>query len=72
MIGLRDEWLGVDVRIETNKTATFWRFPIETISLSEEGFERVFQSSVVIPHWRFRLEKEWKLKLVHRISRLRK
>jgi alpha-amylase len=72
MIGLRDEWLGVDVRIETSKTATFWRFPIETISLSEEGFERVFQSSVVIPHWRFRLEKEWKLKLVHRISRLRK
>ncbi len=72
MMGLRDEWLGVDVRLETSKPATFWRFPIETISLSEEGFERVFQSSVVIPHWRFRLEKEWKLKLVHRISRLRK
>lgn len=72
MMGLRDEWLGVDVRIETGTAANFWRFPIETISLSEEGFERVFQSSVVIPHWRFRLEKEWQMKLVHRISRLKK
>ncbi len=71
-LGLRDEWLGVDVRIEVERPATFWRFPIETISLSEEGFERIFQSSVVIPHWRFRLEKEWRVKLVHRFSRLEK
>lgn len=71
-LGLRDEWLGVDIRIETQKSATFWRFPIETISLSEEGFERVFQSSVVIPHWRFRLEQEWRVKLVHSFSRLKK
>lgn len=72
MIGLRDEWLGIDVRIEAETATNFWRFPVETISLSEEGFERVFQSSVVIPHWRFRLEKEWRVKLVHRISRLKK
>ncbi|HEY5614530.1 MAG TPA: alpha-amylase/4-alpha-glucanotransferase domain-containing protein [Bacteroidota bacterium] len=70
-LGLRDEWLGVDVRIEADKPATFWRFPLETISLSEEGFERIFQGSVVIPHWQVRLEKEWRVKLVHRFRRLK-
>jgi alpha-amylase len=72
MLGLRDEWLGVDVRIETDKPATFWRFPIETISLSEEGFEKIYQGSVVIPHWRFRLDNQWRMKLVQRCSRLKK
>jgi hypothetical protein len=70
-IGLRDEWLGVDVRIECSQPAQLWRFPIETVSLSEAGFERIFQSSVVIPHWRFRLDREWSVKLVHRFARLK-
>jgi len=28
-----------------------WRFPIETVSMSEAGFERVYQNSVVVPLW---------------------
>ena len=71
-LGLRDEWLGVDVRIETNQRATVWRFPIEVVSLSEGGFERIFQSSVIIPHWQFTLEKEWSVRLRHSIKTLRK
>jgi hypothetical protein len=62
-LGLRDEWLKVDVQIATETPTTFWRFPIETISLSEAGFERIFQSSVVLPHWKFRLEDEWNTRL---------
>jgi alpha-amylase len=69
-LGLRDEWLGVDVRIEIDRPTTMWRFPIEVVSLSEEGFERIFQSSVVIPHWQFVLEKEWTLRLSHTIQAL--
>ena len=53
---LLDEWLGVEVSVKTDRRATFWRFPIETISQSEAGFERVYQSSVVLPHWRFDLD----------------
>lgn len=70
-MGLRDEWWGVDVRIEVDKPATYWRYPIEAVSLSEAGFERIFQSSVVIPHWRFILEKEWRVRLVHRFTLLK-
>ena len=66
-LGLKDEWLGVDVRIETDTATSYFRFPIETVSLSEGGFERIFQSSVVIPHWKFTLEHEHRIRLVHSI-----
>lgn len=69
-LGLKDEWLGVDVRIEVDKPTMFWRFPIEVVSLSEEGFERIFQSSVVIPNWQFILEKQWTVRLNHSIKAL--
>lgn len=66
-LGMRDEWLGADVQIVTGTPATFWRFPLETISLSEQGFERIFQGSVVIPQWRIHLEpgKHWEETVTH-------
>ena len=66
---LRDEWLNFDTQIKLESPATFWRFPIETISLSEGGFEKIYQSSVVLPHWKFRLEKEWKTRIVHSFAK---
>ncbi|MFQ5865199.1 MAG: alpha-amylase/4-alpha-glucanotransferase domain-containing protein [bacterium] len=55
---LRDEWLRLSISINLEKAAKVWRFPIETISQSEGGFERIYQSSVVFPSWRFQLEPE--------------
>lgn len=54
-VQLVDEWLGLRITLQLQKPATVWRFPIETISQSESGFERVYQSSVVFPSWRFEL-----------------
>ncbi|HWP82662.1 MAG TPA: alpha-amylase/4-alpha-glucanotransferase domain-containing protein [Bacteroidota bacterium] len=71
MLGLKDEWLGLEVRIVTESPTTFWRFPIETVSLSEAGFERVFQSSVVVPHWRFTLEKAWTVRLKQTMRKIK-
>lgn len=68
-LGLRDEWLGVDIRIETSRPASFWRFPIEVLSLSESGMEKIFQGSVVIPHWHVSLEKDWSVQLVHKFTK---
>jgi alpha-amylase/alpha-mannosidase (GH57 family) len=62
-MGLVDEWLGVDVGLEFAIPATVWRFPIETVSLSESGFERVYQGSVVCPSWHVHLEKDWNIKI---------
>jgi len=53
---LVDEWLGLRIGITFEPSGSIWRFPIETISQSEAGFERVYQSSVVFPNWKFHLE----------------
>ncbi|MEX2116367.1 MAG: alpha-amylase/4-alpha-glucanotransferase domain-containing protein [Bacteroidota bacterium] len=71
VVGLRDEWLGADVQIDVGTPTTFWRFPLETVSMSESGFERIFQSSVVIPHWRFRLDKEWHCAITHKFRAMK-
>jgi len=51
MLGLRDEWLGLAVRLEIDRPTGFWTFPIESVSQSEGGFELVHQSVAVLPHW---------------------
>ncbi len=53
-IQLVDEWQGVTFRLEFEPAVDVWRFPIETVSMSEAGFERVYQSSVVFPNFRAR------------------
>jgi len=70
-LGLCDEWLGLKIDIELDQPTTFWRFPIETVSMSEAGFERVYQCSVVMPHWRIQLKpgKEWSTVLRFALSR---
>jgi len=52
-LSLVDEWLGLDVGIESSKAGGLWAMPIETISQSEGGFEAVHQSVCVLPHWEF-------------------
>jgi 4-alpha-glucanotransferase len=45
-----DGWKGFSVSLESGRLDRLWRFPIETISQSEEGFERTYQSSLVLPN----------------------
>ncbi|MEB3284459.1 MAG: alpha-amylase/4-alpha-glucanotransferase domain-containing protein [Candidatus Sericytochromatia bacterium] len=65
-VGLRDESLGVDAHLAWDVTGTLWRLPVETVSRSESGFERVYQSSVLLPHWRLSLDEngQWRCRLV--------
>jgi alpha-amylase len=71
-IGLRDEWLGVDVQLTADNPTLIFRHPIETISLSEAGFERIYQSSVVIPTWKFVLEQKRTIRIEHAITELKR
>ena len=52
-VGVVDEWLGLDVALEFSHPAGVWAVPIETISQSEGGYEAVFQSTAIVPHWEF-------------------
>ena len=57
-VGLCDEWMGLDATLELGGATAggpggVWTHPIETVSGSEAGFESVFQSCAVVPHWEF-------------------
>lgn len=49
--GLRDQFLGLEVRFDASCEALLWRRPIETVSNSEAGFERIYQGTSMMPHW---------------------
>jgi alpha-amylase len=40
-----DDWSGIRIAFGLDPAAGFWRFPIETVSQSEDGFERNYQGS---------------------------
>jgi hypothetical protein len=67
-IGLRDDWRKLDIQLEVNEKSMIWRFPIETISLSEAGFERVYQSSAVFPNWKIELKNKWQVAITLKFS----
>ncbi len=67
-IQLVDEWLKLQVGLEFKAPSTVWRFPVETVSLSEKGLERVYQSSVVFPNWKIHLMKDWRFQIRQTIT----
>jgi hypothetical protein len=54
-VSLIDEWLKLRLSLVFSQSASLWRAPVETVSQSEAGFERVYQSSMVMPIWRLSL-----------------
>jgi alpha-amylase len=50
--------------------AELWIFPLQTVSQSEEGFERIYQSTVVVPRWELNLAASqiYQMKLEQRIE----
>lgn len=46
-----NDWIGIDVATRVEPPADTWISPIETVSNSEAGFERVHQGSAVLFAW---------------------
>jgi alpha-amylase len=69
-VSLVDEWLKLSIILSFSQPAVLWRAPVETVSQSEAGFERVYQSSMVMPLWRISLApgKTWKAEIRVRIE----
>jgi len=53
---LVDEWLGGEIGIHWAAPAQVGWAPVETVSLSEAGFERIYQGSAILLAWPVRLE----------------
>ncbi len=64
-----DEWQKVAATIEAPDAREFWVAPIETVSESEEGFERVYQGSQILAVWPLELApgEIWKGRLILRV-----
>ena len=45
-------WMPLRAVLRFSRPATLWRFPIETVSLSEGGIERNYQNTCLVPTWR--------------------
>ncbi len=69
---LADTWQGIEVAITCSPPAGFWTYPVKTVSQSEAEYELNYQSTVVLPRWKLRLEpgKPWQGRLAQRFGRL--
>jgi len=50
-LSLVNEWDKFKIHLAFEPKCHLWRAPLETVSMSEAGFERVYQASSVLPHW---------------------
>ena len=52
----RDHGHGLGLKMQFDMPTDLWEFPLETVSLSEEGFERTYQGTVLLAHSRITLQ----------------
>lgn len=67
---LVDDWSRFGVSLELAKEGLLWRFPVETVSQSEAGFEKTYQGSAILFSWRFKLApgEKWQNRVLIRIT----
>jgi 4-alpha-glucanotransferase len=53
--GMRDDWHKFQLSLSFSTKTSLWRFPVETISQSEDGFERTYQGSCLLAHQKLNL-----------------
>jgi hypothetical protein len=70
LVRLADEWQDVAVEIEGRGASHLWVSPIETVSESEQGFERVYQGSQILCIWNVTLDpsKLWSAETILHVS----
>jgi alpha-amylase len=70
MLRMEDGWQRVRVTLHAPGAKEFWVAPIETVSESEEGFERVYQGSQILAIWQPSLaaQEPWFARLVWRVE----
>jgi alpha-amylase len=69
-LGQGNSWLGLEIETSVSPAADAWHAPIETVSNSEAGFERVYQGSALLLSWPVRLEpgESWSATIEHRAT----
>ncbi len=70
ILRMEDGWQRLRIALHAPAAQQFWIAPIETVSESEEGFERVYQGSQILAVWYpdLSVEKTWRGQLVWRVE----
>jgi hypothetical protein len=68
ILHMQDGWQKLRITLHAPGTDNFWIAPIETVSESEEGFERVYQGSQILARWRLSTQKVLSARVVWRIE----
>jgi alpha-amylase len=71
-LAMVDEWLGGEVALTWTTPAEVAWAPVETVSLSETGFERIYQGSALLLVWPVRLApgQTWEASLRLRVGEI--
>jgi len=56
-MNLVDQWTKMKLNFSFDKKTSAWRFPVETVSISEAGFEKIFQGSCILFFWDISIDK---------------
>jgi alpha-amylase len=70
ILHLQDGWQKLRITLHAPGADNFWLAPIETVSESESGFERVYQGSQILARWRLSTQKVLSARIVWRIESL--
>jgi alpha-amylase len=68
ILHMQDGWQKVRITLHAPGAENFWVAPIETVSESEEGFERVYQGSQILARWRLSTQKVLSARIVWRVE----
>ena len=70
LLRIEDGWQRIRIALHAPGAKEFWIAPIETVSESEEGFERVYQGSQILAIWQPPLvaQEAWFARLVWRVE----
>jgi len=68
VLHMQDGWQKIRVTLHAPGSLDFWIAPIETVSESEDGFERVYQGSQILARWRLSTQKVLSARVVWRLE----
>ncbi|HLZ13229.1 MAG TPA: alpha-amylase/4-alpha-glucanotransferase domain-containing protein [Candidatus Acidoferrum sp.] len=68
ILRMEDGWQRMRIALHAPGAQDYWIAPIETVSESEGGFERVYQGSQIMARWKLSTEKVLSARLVWRIE----
>jgi hypothetical protein len=71
ILHMQDGWQKVRITLHAPGSENFWIAPVETVSESEDGFERVYQGSQILARWRLSTQKVLSTRIVWRVETIR-